>query len=173
MITKTACLMALLLTSFSALAGDMLTLDFAQKSPSKAKVYGTRTQSHTASISTRAGERVIMSQQSGSDYQLQGSGYGWAWTQVQEIPRDMTSLAVTPTVNDGQVTIEVEYSSKDGSDVQIYNGTVSGNLGQWIVLLGGSESAGSSVSAGGKSWTAGSASRGLSVRVRLNGQASP
>lgn len=161
MIPKTACITALWLVCCSAFAADMLTLSFSEKPAARGKVYGTSAAPTTPTISTRSGERVLLQQQSGRDYQLQGTPLGRAWTQVQQVPRQATSLAVTPLVEGDRVTLDIEYSRKEADDALEYSGRVNGALGEWIPLLQG----GSQGATGVKTWSAGKNASGLSVRV--------
>lgn len=161
----TRLLILLLLVSLPVSAQDMLTLTFSDRPAGTVKTYGTRNQEQPPTLSVTSGQTVTLQQNSGTDYQLQGGQYSWAWTQVQQVPRNATGLVLTPVLaEDGDtVVLEVNVSRKQGEDLVAYTSTVSGRLGEWLPLLQSNDQRTTSTH---QTWSAGKGSQEMWVRIQ-------
>lgn len=111
-----------------------LRLTLASQPPTSGQISTRETSS--LSLTVMSGSRVSFAKASGRDYQLQASG-GFFWTQVQELPRDAQSIALTPTQQeDGSIEVQVEVSRKASDRLQSYRSTLLAQPGEWLQLLG-------------------------------------
>jgi hypothetical protein len=117
------------------LAQEMLTLTFAQGATEKGASYSTAPAGRVPVISVQNGQQVIWRESRGRDYQLRSSQQSWGWTQIQEVDRQSTYIAVTPRREGDRITVEVEYFRRDGSQGTHLSSTVTGKAGEWIPLL--------------------------------------
>jgi len=143
-------------------AQELLLLTFAQGKPGVGKVYGSEKVAPAPTLTVVEGQEVLLQKSSGTDYQLQSSPHGWAWTQVQQVARDATSIAVTPRRQGEKVNLEVKYFSRERGESIAYTSTVNGDIGQWIPLM---QAAGTTQSNSSKAYVAGNMANQLSIRV--------
>ncbi len=116
----------------SAAPGN-IRITFASQVP-QAGVISTRSQAATELL-VQSGQLVRLARQSGRDYQLRAGGF--YWTQVQEIPANAESVAVTPTLqDDGSVEVALEVAHKQGTRMQRYSSTLIAAPGEWLQLFG-------------------------------------
>jgi len=148
-----------------ASAQELLLLTLSQDGhTNSAKSYGTKA---PTTLTVLEGNKVILQNSSGKDYRLQASQSGWSWTQVQQVPREMTYIAVTPQLQGTTAQLEVEYSNVDGDNATSYTSTVKGELGEWIPLL---QTSGNVQPDRGKRYSTQDGASQLSVRVERAGQ---
>lgn len=111
-----------------------LNLTLADQLP-QSGVVSTRTMDGL-SLNAASGERVSFAKRSGRDYRLQASG-GFFWTQVQELPRDASAVAITPTLqDDGSVRVALEVFQKAADRERSYSSTLIAQPGEWLQLMG-------------------------------------
>ena len=160
-------LTALLFVSLPVLAQETLTLTFSDHPVGMVKTYGTRSQEQPPVLSVMSGRTVTLQQNSGTDFRLQGGEYSWAWTQVQQVPRNATALVLTPVLSeDGtSVVLEVNVSRKQGDDLVVYTSTVNGSIDEWLPLLQSNTQQASRNTSANQSWSAGKGSEELWVRI--------
>ncbi len=137
---------------------ELLQLTFKQGPVLAGQSYGSKPGSPTMSVLN--GQQLILKRSSGTDYQIQASG--WSWGQVQQTPRNETSLVVSPTLDNEKVSIQVNYHRRDGDDSITYQGNVIGDIGKWIPLLSSSHDTATGTS---RTYSAGSTLSRLSVKV--------
>lgn len=164
MFRKWAAIGLVLLGYAAGTSASELVLTFSDKPQPKGKVYGTTASPALPTVSTLAGQTVVVRKERGRDFQLRAMPGTWSrfGTQVEQVARDVVHLAVTPTLEGNLVTLEIEYMRKEGDDTLNYQGSASGPLGQWIRLLADPASPNTASS---KSYSAGSSSEQLSVKV--------
>lgn len=155
-------LLVLLCCAAQTQAQVLLHLTFAAGPPPNGKVYGTVAEQAATTLSVVDGERAVLQRKTGKDYRLLGAAQSWSWTQVQQVATNETYIAVTPHARDGNVTVDVTYSNTQGDKSTAYSSTVSGELGSWIPLIGGSNT---SNNKGIKMYSAGDLSQQLSLKV--------
>ena len=114
-----------------ARAQDLLRLTFTS-GPVSGTSYSTQA---VTTLTTLDDRRVILARSAGTDYQTQSSRGFWSWTEVQQVPREATYLAITPTRQGDDVVLDIQFESRKGNDAIRYSSTVKGRLGQWIPLL--------------------------------------
>ncbi|MDZ7784028.1 MAG: hypothetical protein U5K56_14190 [Halioglobus sp.] len=160
---RTPCVvLALLLSHGSPAWAQDLLLTFASGLPSDT----THSTQAVTSLTTVDGRRVVLARSEGTDYESRASRGFWSWTQVQQIPRDATHLAVTPTRQGDDVVLDIQYSSRKGDEAILYSSTVKGRLGQWIPLL---QPADTADSAGGNHYSTATQRQRLAVKVEPAG----
>jgi hypothetical protein len=99
---------------------------------------GTITTAGTESLSFTAasGHQVSFARGSGRDYRLEAAG-GFFWTQVQELPRDADTVALTPVLlDDGSIEVAVSVSRKADTRQQRFSTTLIAQPGEWLQLFG-------------------------------------
>lgn len=138
---------------------ELLQLSFAEGRSPASKVYGTVP---VTTVSVSAGQQVVLQKSSGRDYRLQASEFGRAWTQVQQVPRNATAIAVTPRLSGTEVLLEVTYSNVEGDEALNYSSSIKGELDSWIPLY---QSAAASETEGARHYSTAGQSSQLSVRV--------
>ncbi|MEZ5569455.1 MAG: hypothetical protein R3E54_14115 [Halioglobus sp.] len=148
------------LATHNTQAQALLRLTFSEGIPA-AHSYSTRAPLNLAVVD---GEEVILERASGRDYRLEASNAAWAWTQVQQIPRDSSSLKLTPSRLANGVLLQVSYRAREGDEVIAYTSTVSGEMGEWIVLLGSERERSKD---GGRRYATASGTPDLAVKVEL------
>ncbi len=126
----------MLVFSAAAGAGQMLEVEFSGQRPSGAKVYGTESAAPSGVLRVVSGGTVTLQAESGRHYEVRATG--WRWSQVQEVPAYVNAVKVTPTVKEGQVTMDITVYQQDQDRRYNYDTTVSGRLGEWIEILGSS-----------------------------------
>lgn len=141
------------------LAQELLLLSFSEGAPA-AGSYSTR---EPITLSVTDGQEVMLARASGRDYQLEASDADWTWTQVQQLPRNSSSLKVTPQRRDQDVLLQISYVSKDGDDSLSYTSTVAGKLGEWIPLSSSQRPADST----GRRYSTAARANNLAVKVEL------
>ena len=146
----------------AAQAQTLLHLTFAQGPPPSGKVYGIAAQHTATTLSVVNGQQAVLQRNTGRDYRLQGAVQSWTWTQVQQVAANETYIAVTPREHNGNVTVDITYSNKQGDKSTVYSSTVSGELGSWIALIGDAGQANNKTT---KVYTAGDLSQQLSLKV--------
>jgi hypothetical protein len=161
-ISRSVLLLGLLYCGAQAQAQTMLHLTFAVGPPPNGKIYGTAAEQAATTLSVVDGGQVVLQRKTGRDYRLQGAEQNWSWTQVQQVSTNQTYIAVTPRTRDGSVTVDVAYSNTQGDKSTAYSSTVSGELGSWIPLIGGSIT---SKNGSTKVHSAGDISQQLSLKV--------
>lgn len=161
-------LTALLFVSLPVSAQETLTLTFSDRPSGPVKTYSTRSQEQPPVLSVMSGRTVTLQQNSGTDFQLQGGEYNWAWTQVQQVPRNATALVLTPVLSeDGEsVVLEVNVSRKQGDDLIAYTSTVNGSVDEWLPLLQSNAKQVSGNTSANQSWSAGKGIKELWVRIQ-------
>lgn len=88
------------------------------------------------SLTVMPGATVTVARAEGRDYRLR-PGSGWVWTQVEEVPMDADSVALTPALReDGSIEVAVAVARKEGTRQQRYTSTVFAVPGEWVQLLG-------------------------------------
>jgi hypothetical protein len=143
-------------------AQALLHLTLAAGPPPSGKVYGATAEATATTVSVVDGQQVVLQRKTGRDYSLQGAAQSWSWTQVQQVAANETYIALTPRKRDGNVTVDVTYSNTQGDQSTAYSSTVSGKLGSWISLIGGSIAANNKNT---KVYSAGDSSQQLSLKV--------
>jgi hypothetical protein len=131
-------LLVLLCCGVQTQAQALLHLTFAAGPLPSGKVYGTTAAQTATTLSVVDGQQVVLQRKTGRDYRLQGAAQSWSWTQVQQVSANEIYIAVTPRTHDGNVTVDVTYSNRQGDKSTAYSSTVRGELGSWIPLIGGS-----------------------------------
>lgn len=155
-------IIVLLHCACAAHAQTLLHLTFAQGPPPNGKVYGIAAEQTATTLSVVNGHQVVLQRNTGRDYRLQSAVQSWTWTQVQQVAANETYIAVTPREDNGNVTVEITYSNKQGDKSTAYSSTVSGELGSWIALIGDTGTAHNKTT---KVYTAGDLSQQLSLKV--------
>lgn len=137
-------LLALLLLPTSTLSAQNLLLTLSSDLPNSG-VISTRSVD-ALSVTVASGSSISLAQSSGRDYRLEASG-GFYWTQVQELPRDVEAVTLSPVqLDDGNVEVLIERRSKAGDREQNYQSTVIATPGEWVQLFGPARPASSSQS---------------------------
>jgi len=127
------CLSALLWVAPSVSAQN-LRFTLAAQLPTSG-IISTR-ESNNLSFTIMSGSRVSFTRSSGRAYQLQAVG-GFAWTQVQELPRDADYVALVPTLkDDGSIEVMVDVARKVDQRQQRYRSTLLAQPGEWLQLFG-------------------------------------
>jgi hypothetical protein len=155
-------LLVLLCCAAQAQAQALLHLTVAAEPPPSGKVYGTSAKHTAQTLSVVDGHQVVLQRKTGRDYRLEGAAQSWAWTQVQQVAVNETTITLTPHTHDGNVTVDVSYSNTQGDKSTAYSGTVSGELGSWIPLIGGSSTGNNKNT---RVYSAGDASQQLWLKV--------
>jgi len=146
----------------AAQAQELLLLTFAEGPTDTGKIYSTKTITQSPALSVVEGEQVIWQKSSGRDYQLQAAPRSWTWTQVQQVARAETCIAVTPRREGEKVSVEVKYFTREGGQSVSYSSIVYGVVGQWIPLLQPTKV---SQTDGSIVYSAGDSTRQLSLKV--------
>lgn len=146
----------------NAQAQDLLRLTFSEGAAA-APGYSTRA---PLVLSVMDGQELILERASGRDYQLEAAPASWSWTQVQQIPRNSSALKITPSRKNNTVQLQISYRSREADDVLSYSTTVSGVLGEWIVLVSDGQA---DTTAGGRRYSTASVANELAVKVELAG----
>ncbi len=143
-------------------AQELLFLTFAEGPTDTGKIYSTETIAQAPTLSVVEGQQVIWKKSRGRDYQLQAAPQSWTWTQVQQVAREETYIAVTTRSEGEKVSVEVNYFNREGEQSMSYNSTVYGVMGQWIPLL---QPTTSPQADGKKVYTVGNSTQQLSLKV--------
>jgi hypothetical protein len=123
----------LLVVAVPALAQN-LTVTLASQPPASGTV-STR-DADSLTLLVMSGETVSVARARGSDYRLSAGG-GFFWAQVEEVPLDADSVALTPRLrDDGSVEVALAVARKDGKRQQRFQSTVLLMPGEWTRLLG-------------------------------------
>lgn len=118
----------------SSVAAQNLVLTLASQLPAAGTI-STRSPEQR-SVTVAPGHSVSFVRATGRDYRLQASG-GFAWTQVQEVPRDGESVMLTPTLReDGMIEVAVDQQRKSGTRTNSFRSTVIAQPGEWVALIG-------------------------------------
>lgn len=161
LVYRVLCLLCLSMpAAHSGHAQETLRLTFAEGTAAT-QGYSTRA---PLVLSVMDGKELILERASGRDYQLEASAAAWSWTQVQQIPRNSSTLRVTPRRKANTVQLQVSYRAQQADDVLSYSATVSGELGEWIVLLGARPA---DSPEGGRHYSTTSVTDELAVKVEL------
>ena len=128
-------------------------------SPSAARSYGSQPDTR---LTVDAGSRIVLQRSSGVDYAIEAGGDGWSWFQVQQLPAKESYVALTPTLVDNTVSIELKIADRSGDTFNAIETTVSGRLGEWIVLV---DDAAGATSAGSKSYSSKRPGKSLAILV--------
>ena len=124
----------LLLLPAASVMAQNLVLSLASQPPAAGLVSTRDTQS--LSLIAMSGATVTVARSSGRDYTLR-SGGGWYWTQVEEVPLNADSVALTPRLReDGSIEVAVAVSQKEGTRQQRFSSTVLAMPGEWVRLMG-------------------------------------
>lgn len=155
-------LLVLLCCAAQTQAQALLHLTLAAGPPPSSKAYRANVEKTATTVSVVDGQQVVLQRKTGRDYSLQGAEQSWSWTQVQQVATNETYIALTPRTRDGNVTVDVTYSNTRGDESTAYSSTVSGKLGSWILLIGGSSPANNKDT---KVYSAGGSRQQLSLKV--------
>ena len=118
----------------SSVAAQNLVLTLASQPPTAGTI-STRSPDQR-SVTVAPGHSVSFARSTGRDYRLQASG-GFAWTQVQEVPRDGESVRLTPSLReDGMIEVTVDQQRKSGTRTNSFRSTVIAQPGEWVSLIG-------------------------------------
>ncbi|MEM0954541.1 MAG: hypothetical protein AAGI24_10420 [Pseudomonadota bacterium] len=135
---KAGLFFCLLLAARAGMAESLL-LEFSDTASGQntARVYGTATSRTLLTIRAVEGQQVVLRSQRGRDYSLEATAHSWSrfGTQVQQTPADALRFAVTPRLEADTVLLDVAYVDKQGDQLQSYEGTVQGLLGEWLTLF--------------------------------------
>lgn len=155
-------LLFLLWTSAVAHAQEPLLLTFTQGAIDTDRTYSTDSATSTHKFSVVSGQQVILQNTSGQDYRIQNVPGSWSWVQVQQVAKNSTYIALAPHLQGEKVTVDVNYSFREGNNSTVYSSTVSGVVGEWILLL---QPGGNLHTDDSKVYSSEPKSRRLSVRV--------
>ena len=157
---RTIALSVLLLCALGpgAHAGEPLWITLGD-GPSAGRSYSSRADTR---VVTEAGAEVILQRASGKDYTIEAGLGGWSWFQVQQIPAAESYVALTPTVQDDNVSVELKIADRNGAAFSAVETTASGRIGEWIVIV---SDAASDAGRGGKTYSSKGRDRSLAILV--------
>tara|TARA_R110002110_G_scaffold205066_7_gene417277 strand:- start:433775 stop:434269 length:495 start_codon:yes stop_codon:yes gene_type:complete len=129
-------LMCLACLQATVSAAENLRITVTQSPPGSGHTISTHTTEAQTTLTVKNGQQVILQRSSGRDYVLQAASPGWTWTQIQQRPEEELVMAITPTLKDENVEVQLNYSARDGDRATHYSSAVESKLGEWIHLTG-------------------------------------
>lgn len=136
-------LLLLLLASSGTQSAENLRLEFAAQRPGTVKVFSSAAPAPWGTLNVIDGHTVTLQAESGRHYEVRATG--WRWSQVQEVPAEVSAVRVTPRIEDDHVSLEIAVYEQDQDRRYNYTTTTSGKLGEWLQVLGPAKKRGTRV----------------------------
>lgn len=113
-----------------------------------------------------SGQTVSLVRGSGLEQRRRASG-GWFWTQIEDVPRDLERIVVTPRLlEDGSIEASIDSLRREGTRLQSFRSVVSLQAGEWTELY--SAGTGSAPSAQGARTYGTAATAGEALYLRID-----